>query len=228
MKPQANSSAGARGPVTLVCFDWGGVILKICRSWEEGCARAGVPVRDGSTSPEARGRRRAIAQAFHVGAMEAADFYRRLSAATEGVYSPAELERIHHAWLIEEYPGIAGVIDELLSVPGVQTGVLSNTNHEHWRRHQPDLCDGLKCFPTIGRLMHRHASHVLRLAKPDAEIYHAFVRQTGHGPGGILFFDDLAENIDAARAAGWNAEQIDHTGDTAAQIRGHLRRYGVM
>ena len=29
-----------------VCFDLGGVIVRICRSWEEGCHRAGVSLRD--------------------------------------------------------------------------------------------------------------------------------------------------------------------------------------
>ena len=66
------------------------------------------------------------------------------------------------------------------------------------------------------------------LAKPGLDIYHAFVERTGHRAAGILFFDDLEENVVAARRAGWNAEQIDHTGDTAAQIRGHLREYGVL
>ncbi len=214
--------------VTMVCFDWGGVVVRICRSWQEGCARAGLPVRADTASDEVKARRRAIAEAFQVGAMTPAEFYARLSQATGGAYSPAEVQRIHHAWLIEEYAGIGEVVDSLVRLDGVDTGLLSNTNEEHWRRHQRELCAGLECFPTVSRLRHRHASHLLKLAKPGLDIYHAFVARTGHPAGGILFFDDLEENIIAARAAGWNAERIDHTGDTAGQIRGHLRAYGVM
>jgi FMN phosphatase YigB (HAD superfamily) len=43
-----------------------------------------------------------------------------------------------------------------------------------------------------------------------------------------VFFDDLAENISAARACGWNAVHIDHTGDTAAQVLAGLRAHGAL
>lgn len=212
----------------MVCFDWGGVIVRICRSWQEGCARAGLPVRADTASDAVRARRRALAEAFQVGALAAPEFYTRLAEATGGAYSAEEVERIHHAWLIEEYPGVPEVVEELHARPEVQTGLLSNTNAEHWRRHQSEHCRGLECFPTVARLHHRHASHLLKLAKPGLEIYHAYVRETGHTASAILFFDDLEENVLAARAAGWNAERIDHTGDTAGQIRGHLHAYGVL
>ena len=32
-------------PISLVCFDLGGVVVRICRSWAEGCAEAGLDVR---------------------------------------------------------------------------------------------------------------------------------------------------------------------------------------
>lgn len=214
--------------ITMVCFDWGGVIVKICRSWQEACGHAGLPIRADSASDEVKARRRTLAEAFHVGGMESAQFFDRLSEATAGAYTPAEVERIHHAWLIEEYPGVDELVEAVTRLPSIETGLLSNTNQEHWRRFQADRCDGLTCFATVSKLRHRHASHLLRLAKPDVEIYHAFVRETGHRPEGILFFDDLEENIKAARAAGWNAEQIDHTGDPARQMRGHLAAYGVL
>jgi HAD superfamily hydrolase (TIGR01509 family) len=75
----------------------------------------------------------------------------------------------------------------------------------------------------------------MRLLKPDREIYHAFARATGFdgapgsrgGPEHIVFFDDLPENVAAARAAGWQAFRVDHTGDTAAQMGGVLRGLGV-
>ena len=79
----------------------------------------------------------------------------------------------------------------------------------------------------MGSVEHPHARHLLGLLKPGVEIYRAFERQTGFGPGEILFFDDLAENVQAARAVGWHAEVIDHTADTAPQIAGHLQRHGI-
>lgn len=74
---------------------------------------------------------------------------------------------------------------------------------------------------------HRAASHLLGLAKPELEIYRTYEQLAGIPSERILFFDDTAENIEAARRAGWNAEPIEHTGDTAAQVRALLARYGI-
>jgi FMN phosphatase YigB (HAD superfamily) len=78
-------------------------------------------------------------------------------------------------------------------------------------------------FPTPSKPKHIHASHLLGLAKPDAAIFHEFARRTGFAPASIIFFDDLADNVNAARAAGWQSHLIDHNADPAAQMRAHLR-----
>lgn len=214
--------------IRMVCFDWGGVVLRICRSWEEGCAAAGLPVREGSVTPEIRAARKKHADEHQLGLIECATFYERASAATGGRYTPDEVRRIHDAWLVGEYPGVATLIDELAALPRVTTGLLSNTNHAHWVRHHPRQDGSPGDFPTVHRLAHRHASHIMRLAKPDAAIYRAFERATGVAGAHILFFDDLPDNIDAARSIGWHAVRIDHTGDTAAQMRAALREYRVL
>jgi HAD superfamily hydrolase (TIGR01509 family) len=75
----------------------------------------------------------------------------------------------------------------------------------------------------------------MRLLKPEREIYAAFARATGFDgapgsrgrPAHIVFFDDLPENVAAARAAGWRAFRVDHSGDTAAQMTRALRGLGV-
>ena len=138
-----------------------------------------------------------------------------------GAYSPDEIAMIHDAWLIEEYPGVRTLVDDLHRLGGVETGMLSNTNARHWARRERD-------FTTAGLLGSQHASHLLGLAKPDPAIFRAFERRTGQAPGGIVFFDDLPENVDAARRAGWRGVLIDHVGDTAAQMRSALRDLGVL
>ena len=212
--------------VRMVCFDWGGVILRICRSWAEGCAAASLPVRGEVAAPELIGARKAVHALYQNGRIPCDEFFDRIAATMDGRYSPAEVRRIHDAWLLGEYPGVDRLVDDLHTLKNVRTGMLSNTNHSHWSRQSP--APGLPHFPTAARLHCRHASHVLGLSKPGTEIYGAFEHETGEAPAAILFFDDLAENIDAARARGWRAEQIDFTGDTAAQMRTHLRTYGVM
>ncbi len=213
--------------IKLVCFDWGGVILRICRSWQEGCERAGLPVRDGSTDESAMRRRHELAVRYQVGELSCDQFVTALAETTDGLYTPDEIRLIHDAWLIEEYDGVGDVVSELVSHPTVSTGLLSNTNQLHWERHI-ETSGKRADFPTVGLLEHRHASHLLRLAKPDPAIYRAFERQTGFDGATILFFDDLEENVQAAQSVGWKSEQIDHTGDTAGQIRAYLRTHGIL
>ena len=45
----------------------------------------------------------------------------------------------------------------------------------------------------------------LHLRKPDPEIYRSVARQIGTPPGKLLFIDDNAANVSAARGEGWQA-----------------------
>lgn len=223
----------ATSKIQLVCFDWGGVILKHCRSWREGCAAAGLPVRE----PVENGKpldaaeyvqiRRKLTQDFQRGLITQEEFFPALAAANDHLYTHDELVRIHDAWLLDEYPGIQDVIQRLCSRQDVETALLSNTNEAHWARHIPKS-DGTQAdYPTAGLLKHRHASHLLGLAKPDAAIYEAFEREVGVRGASILFFDDLAENIEQAQRLGWTCVHVDYTGDTAQQVGSALRSYGL-
>jgi HAD superfamily hydrolase (TIGR01509 family) len=206
-------------PIKCVVFDWGGVILKHHRSWADACGAAGVEVRAGHDAVELVVRRRALNQQFQAGLIGPEEFYPAMASATGDLYTPEEVRCVHDAWLTEEYPGVRGLIERLVMLPRVETGLLSNTNACHWER--------MKEFPTAGLLKHKHASHLLGHVKPSAEIYRAFERVTGFVGTDVLFFDDLQENINTAHSVGWHAELIDHTGDTAGQLAGHLARYEV-
>lgn len=214
-------------PIRCVCFDWGGVLLRICRSWGEGCRAAGLPLRGDHGDKPFANERKGHSELYQLGHLDDAAFFSRVSEAMDGLYTPEEVERVHHAWLLEEYPGVQALIHDLHAA-GLATGLLSNTNAAHWRRQFPLQPSGRPRFAAASLLQHRHASHLLNLAKPGPEIYRAFEAHSHHTPREILFFDDLADNIAAAKALGWNAEQIDHTGDTAAQMRAHLRAYGAL
>ena len=67
----------------------------------------------------------------------------------------------------------------------------------------------MDALQTECRLTHRFASHLCGLCKPDAAIFEHVERTTGVPPSQILFFDDLAENVDAAKSRGWRGYVID-------------------
>lgn len=214
--------------VRLVCFDWGGVILRHCRSWAQACAAAGLDVRPGIDHPDRAARRRAASQAFQRGEMPPEEFFAALGRACDGLYTRDELVRLHHAWLLDEYTGVGEVIEQLVRRDTVETALLSNTNHTHWARHMPGPGGQPADFPSAGLLNHRHASHLLGMAKPDAGIYRAFEERVGFGGADILFFDDLAENIAAAQALGWRCVQVDPFTETSPQIARALRDHGLL
>ena len=203
----------------LICFDLGGVLVRICRSWPEGCRAAGVPEREHRPASDHDHRKNELIIRYQTGRVDCEDFFQELSDLFGGLWSPEEAARVHHAWILEPYAGTAELIDELHRA-GLATACLSNTSHSHWAP--------LLQVPAIQALGVRHASHLLGLHKPDPAIYRAFEVETGTPGEDIVFFDDLPENIAAARAAGWDAVRIDHARETAPQIRAALEERGVL
>ncbi|HBS28575.1 MAG TPA: hypothetical protein DEB06_03790 [Phycisphaerales bacterium] len=209
--------------VRVVCFDLGGVVVRICRSWEEACAGAGVPVRapERLARPDLAERRRALVRRYETGGMSCAEYWAALAGATGGAYTPEEVERVHLAWILEDYPQMEALIERLNRLPGLRTACLSNTNHAHW----VSLVGGR--FPAVGRIAHHIASHAIGVAKPHEEAYAIVERALGVRGPEVAYFDDLQENIDAALARGWRAARVDHDADPAAQIGSVLREWGV-
>ena len=217
------------GDVGVVVFDWGGVLIRICRSLEEACERVGIAFRDTAAHPDLRVSRRELSGRYQLGLMGCDAYFASAAERTGGAYSEAEIRAIHDAWLIEEYAGVSALIDEIHAA-GLRTALLSNTNASHAARQFTKGADGELEFPAPSKLTFRVMSHELNVSKPDAAIYQKAAAMTGFAgrEGGLLFFDDLEENVEAARALGWKAELIDHEGDTAAQMRGFLRSHAVL
>jgi FMN phosphatase YigB (HAD superfamily) len=121
---------------TVVCFDLGGVLVRLCRSWSDACARAGLPERKAEllSSPEWRERRKPTGERYQRGEIECSIYFTELSASTDGLYSAAELQLIHAAWTLEHYDGAGALVRSLNALPHVATACLSNTNHSHWAR----------------------------------------------------------------------------------------------
>lgn len=212
-------------PAPIVVFDLGGVVVRICRSWQEACRAAGVPFHARVAEPDLVTARAPLVRAYERGELSCPDYFRSIADSTAGLYTPDEVRRLHESWILGEYAGVSDLIDDLHHA-GVATGVLSNTNASHWRQLAPGD-HGPPRFPAACKPRHLHASHLLGLAKPSRDIYREFERLSGFQPASIVFFDDTPDNVRAAADAGWHARLIDHAGDPAAQMRAHLRGFGL-
>jgi len=64
-------------------------------------------------------------------------------------------------------------------------------------------------YPVLTEFDQRFISGELRLAKPDPAIYAHLEAETGVDAEGLLFIDDRADNIDAAKARGWQGHLFE-------------------
>lgn len=213
-------SSQPKTPVRLVCFDLGGVLVRLARGWEDACCRAEVELSHVSTDDWARHHDLMIR--YETGEIDEAGYISAAPGAVGGGVDAGAILRVFDAWLLGMYPGAAELIDELKSA-GLKTACLSNTNARHWAtltRHD--------AYRPLGRLDYRLASHELRVMKPAELAYRRAEEATGFHGEQVLFFDDKPENVAAARVAQWNAELIDRADGAVSQIREYLASHRVL
>lgn len=205
--------------VELVCFDLGGVLVRLVRGWEHAVEVAGVKLPSREELAGGWERHHEHAVALEVGMITEEEYEGRVRECFPGI-DCAGYWRAFDAWLMGLYPGVGDLIADI-KASGRKTGVLSNTNARHWRVVTQE-------YTPIATIDHVLASHLIGCRKPEGEAYRHVERESGVAGGGILFFDDRAENVEAARVAGWQAELIDPTRDGVVQIREILRGRGVL
>ncbi|MBI3839171.1 MAG: HAD family phosphatase [Planctomycetia bacterium] len=101
-----------------------------------------------------------------------------------------------------------------LNAAGYRLGILSNTCPGHW------------AYCTDGRygLMNQSfevfaLSYELGACKPSAKIFQAAAKLAGVAPTEIFFVDDIARNVEGARAVGFDAVQYTTTQALVADLR---------
>ena len=131
----------------------------------------------------------------------------------------AEIWAWHRRW-DEMFSGAIAETEaamEALHARGVPQYGLSNISHE-------TLHSTLAMSPAFGRLAGYVASGVERVMKPDPAIYRLCCARFGLAPSDMLFVDDSARNIEAARNLGFD---VHHFTDPAA-LRPALEARGLL
>lgn len=212
-----------RTSIELVCFDIGGVMLRICNDWAQACDIARVPVPSSIRQQTMRHDLRALAHQHETGQIDDKTFDEQAAELTG--LTPAHVDIVARAWLRHPYPDVDRLLDRLESA-GVPTACLSNTNARHWSMMLGQIPSGARL--PVQRLGHRLTSHTIGVLKPDERIFDHAERATGTSGHAILFFDDSADNCQAARQRAWSAYRIDPDRDTVPQMQHHLVQHGVL
>lgn len=209
-------------PIQLVVFDLGRVLLRICDGYEHACRLAGVELPTLNPDPQLLMQLHAAVCGAETGRLNMAAFSREV-APLLGI-APEHVMAMSNAYLIGAYPGVLELFEELKTAD-VATACLTNTNDAHWEMMTDPAH---RAYLPLDRLTWRFASHLIRQRKPEHAIYQYVERETQLAGPAIIFFDDVPENVDAARQRGWHAYRIDPSlNDPIGQARAALARHGV-
>lgn len=212
-------------PIELVIFDLGRVMIRLVDNWKHACELAQVPYRPGFDVPDPDLKSQIMEQ---VRLLEVDELTHEQWCEETGRLTgmPAEhIDKVLRVWIVEPFPGYEDLLDELHE-RGLKSACLSNTNALHWDI-MIDGVDDPRHLP-LRRMHWQFASHLIRAAKPEPVIYEHVEKVTGVAPQRIVFFDDLAANVEAASARGWHGRRILPQPDPVTQVRTALAEIGAL
>lgn len=181
--------------IGVIVFDLGGVLVElgsepVPSEWLPGNGR--FELSDWFAS--------ATAKSFEKGMIGPRQFAEGLQRDLAIDASVEDIVRHFTDWPTGVFAGAHEILDALAGRQ--RLALLSNTNELHWPRIENEF--GLTHY--FERVF---ASHLLKLAKPDPEIYRRVIDELRVKPADIVFLDDNPANVDAAGRLGMRACQVE-------------------
>jgi HAD superfamily hydrolase (TIGR01549 family) len=204
-----NSSLLSPGAADALLFDLGRVVLDVdfskvvaCWAGHAGCEPAQLAGRFSW--------RDKFYQQHERGEISDGEFFAALRNLLGVELSDAQFLEGWNAIFAGEMPGIAPLLAR--AAERVPLYAFSNTNSAHVEHFSVVHADVLGHFREI------FLSSAIGLRKPDAAAYDHVVKAIGVPAHRIVFFDDLAENIEGARARGLTAVHVTSPDDVAQAL----------
>lgn len=178
--------------VDALLFDVGGVLVDVdfASAFDHWARCAGVPARQIAE----RFKVDADYEAHERGEIDGTQYFAALRRSLDINIPDHEFDAGWCAIFRGVYPDAAELLAELAAQKPVY--LFSNTNALHyarWRMLYPQI---------IAPARQVFCSQELGLRKPSAASFDTVCALIGMAPGRIAFFDDLAENVEAARQSG--------------------------
>ena len=130
-----------------------------------------------------------------------------------------EIRMWHDRWLELAQPVVQGSVDLLYELKNNGTPVFALTN---FGVESFDLA--CEHYSFLNEFDRQDVSGRMKTIKPDVEIYEMLERDCGIDPAALIFADDRIDNIDAAKARGWQT----HLFTTSKGWRDALVNAGVL
>jgi glucose-1-phosphatase len=196
------------GCADALLFDLGRVVIdidfdRVLAVWADqaGCAAADLAPRFVLDEAYRRHER---------GEIDDAGFFAALRARLGISLTDAQLLEGWNAIFVGEMPGIAAQLAR--AAKHLPLYALSNTNPPHVAHFSREYAEVLRHFRSV------FVSPEIGCRKPDPAAYDHVVATIGIAAPRIVFFDDLAENIEAARAHGLLGVQVKSSVDVAKAL----------
>jgi FMN phosphatase YigB (HAD superfamily) len=193
------------GSADALLFDLGRVVLDIdfdkvlaCWAGHAGCAPERLVGRLSQTEAFKRHER---------GEISDAEFFAGLRSSMGVELSDAQFLEGWNAIFTGEIPQMANLLAR--ASQRLPLYAFSNTNSAHVEHFSQAYADVLSHFREM------FLSSSIGLRKPDAAAYDHVVKAIGVPASRIVFFDDLAENVEGARARGLTAVHVTSPDDVA-------------
>jgi len=197
------------GSADALLFDLGRVVLDIdfskvvaCWAGHAGCEPAHLAGRFSW--------RDEFYQQHEKGEISDAEFFTALRALLGVELSDAQFLEGWNEIFAGEMPGMPQLLAR--ASQRLPLYAFSNTNSAHVEHFSQAYADVLSHFREM------FLSSTIGLRKPDAAAYDHVVKAIGVPASRIVFFDDLAENIESARARGLIGVHVKSPDDVAAAL----------
>jgi glucose-1-phosphatase len=211
---ESSSAALRAGPreIEVVVFDVGGVLVELegvksILEWSLGRFSIEDIWRLWLASPAVR--------AFETGRMDADAFAVAVLTELQLDIEPSRFLEAFLRWPTRLYPG---AIELIARIPArYRRALLSNSNALHWPRVIGEM--------RLGELFeHRFVSHLMGKIKPDRDAFEHVLEALACRAEQVLFLDDNAPNVEAAKAVGMQAMLVRGVAGAEAA----LSRAGVL
>ena len=197
-------------PITAITFDLGNVLIRVDHF--RFCRRLAALAHLTPQEVYAQVFESGLEPGYDTGRITSREFYQRVTAHFGVALSFA---RFRDLWcdLFDPMEGIEKLVQRVAS--SFPLYLLSNTNSMHF-----DYLKG-RFEPLLRPFRAFVLSYEVGSRKPEPGIYQSLIRQVGRPPEEILFLDDKAPFVEAARDQGLTAWQFFSPQDLQAELASH-------